>query len=58
MVDGRVRLFYDYNSADELITDVQKERIERINKYGFNNYRKYMMENSNDILFKSFKNVA
>lgn len=58
ITDGKVRLFYDYNNVDELFRDVQCEKLYRINKYGLSNYRKYMIENSQDILFKSFKNVA
>ena len=53
-----IRLFYDYNNTEELIDDVQNERKSKINKYGLNNYKQYMKINSQDDLYKSFKNVA
>lgn len=55
---GYLRLFYDYSNTDELVNDVQEEKKEKINKYGICNYQKYMRKNSNDNLYKSFKNVA
>jgi len=53
-----IRLFYDYNNTEELIDDVQNERKSKINKYGLNNYKQYMKINSQDDLYKSFKNAA
>lgn len=53
-----IRLFYDYNNTKELIEDVQNERKSKINKYGLNNYKEYMKINSQDNLYKSFKNAA
>jgi len=55
---GYLRLYYDYNNTEELIEDVQKERKAKIYKYGLSNYKKYMKLNSQDDLYKSFKNVA
>ena len=55
---GYIRLFYDYNKTDNLVKDVEIERKIKIIKYGLDNYKKYMKQNSNDILYKSFKNVV
>lgn len=55
---GYLRLFYDYNHIEELITDIQNEKEAKINKYGLCNYQKYMKQHSKDNLYKSFKNVA
>ena len=55
---GIDRWFYDYNNTEELINDIQNEKETKINKYGLNNYRRYMEENSKDKLYKSFKNVS
>ena len=55
---GYIRLFYDYNNTKELLDDVENEKKSKINKYGLNNYQTYMKQNSQDDLYKSFKNVA
>ena len=55
---GYIRLYYDYNNTEELINDVQNEKKAKINKYGLSNYKQYMKINSQDNLYKSFKNVA
>lgn len=55
---GYIRLYYDYNNTEELIKDVQDEKKAKINKYGLSNYKEYMKINSQDNLYKSFKNVA
>lgn len=55
---GYLRLYYDYNNTEELIKDVQNEKKAKIYKYGLSNYKKYMKLNSQDDLYKSFKNVA
>lgn len=56
--NGYVRLFYDYSDTEELIKDVENEKKNKINKYGLDNYKKYMEQNSKDNLYKSFKSVA
>ena len=55
---GYIRLFYDYSNTDELVNDVQNEKKSKINKYGLSNYHEYMKINSQDNLYKTFKNVA
>jgi len=55
---GYIRLFYDYNKTDNLVKDVISKKKAKINKYGLTNYNEYMIQNSKDNLYKSFKNVA
>lgn len=55
---GYNRLYYNYESIDELIIDIQKERSDKIQKYGVINYKKFMIKNSRDDLYKSFKKVV
>lgn len=55
---GYVRLYYNYNNTDELLKDVQNEKKNKIQKYGIKNYNNYMILNSQDELYKKFKNVA
>lgn len=55
---GYIRFFYDYNKTDEAIRDIQNERESKIKNYGLCNYQKYMKQNSQDKLYKSFKNVT
>lgn len=55
---GYIRLFYNYDNTKELIEDVQNEKKAKISKYGLRNYQEYMRQNSQDNLYKSFKNVA
>ena len=57
--DGLICNFYDFNELDNVVNAVQKEKQDKINKYGLRNYQIYMkkQENENE-LFKRFKNVA
>lgn len=55
---GYNRLYYNYENTDELITDIQKEKIDKIQKYGIINYKKFMIKNAKDDLYKSFEKVA
>lgn len=55
---GYNRLYYNYNNTDELVTDIEKEKKNKIQKYGLKNYKIYMSENAKDDLYKSFKEVA
>ena len=57
--DGLICNFYDFNELDNVVNAVQKEKQDKINKYGLRNYQIYMekQKNEND-LFKRFKNVA
>lgn len=55
---GFSRRYYSYNNTEELITDIEKEKKDKIQKYGIRNYKMYMIENSKSDLYKSFKEVA
>ena len=55
---GDVRFFYDYTNTEELIKDVENEKLSRINKYGIYNYQKFMKINAQDDLYSRFQKVA
>ena len=57
--DGLICNFYDFNELDNVVNTVQKEKQDKINKYGLRNYQIYMKKQKNENeLFKRFKNVA
>ena len=57
--DGLICNFYDFNVLDNVVNAVQKEKQDKINKYGLRNYQIYMEKQKNENeLFKRFKNVA
>ena len=57
--DGLICNFYDFNELDNVVNAVQKEKQDKINKYGSRNYQIYMKKQKNENeLFKRFKNVA
>lgn len=55
--DGLICYFYDFNELDSVLDAVQKERQEKINKYGLQNYKKYMEKESQEDLYTRFKKV-
>ena len=55
--DGLICRFYDFTELEEVIKAVQKERQEKINKYGLQNYKKYMERESKDDLYTRFKKM-
>lgn len=55
---GYIRQFYNYNNTNELLKDVQTEKIKKLNKYGLYNYNEYMKRNASESLYKTFKKVA
>ena len=55
---GYKRYFYDYKNTNELITDVDTEKRNKIKEYGLYKYNKYMRINANKRIYKSFKKVA
>ncbi len=55
--DGLISYFFDYTELEEVIKEVQKEKANKIQKYGEQNYLKYMIESSKDDLYKRFKRV-
>ena len=55
--DGLICRFYDFTELEEVIKAVQKERQEKINKYGLQNYKKYMERESKDDLYTRFRKM-
>lgn len=55
---GYKRLYYNYENTDKLISDIEKERKNKILKYGVMAYKDYIKRNSNSDLYKSFRKVA
>ena len=57
--NGLICFFFDYNELGDILEAVQKEKKEKIKKYGINNYNLYMEKEKNENeLFKRFKKVA
>lgn len=57
--DGLICRFYGFNELESVLDAVQKEKQEKINKYGLENYQTYMeKERQENELFKRFKNVS
>ena len=55
--DDLICYFYDFNKLDEVIEAVQKEKQEKISKYGLKNYQTYMERESKSELYQRFKQV-
>lgn len=55
---GYKRLYYNYENTDKLIYDIEKERKNKILKYGVMAYKNYIKRNSKNDLYKSFRKVA
>ena len=53
--DGLICRFYDFNELDSVLDAVQKEKQEKINKYGLQHYKKYMEKESQEDLYIRFK---
>ena len=53
-----ISYFYTFEQISQLIKDVQHERNKKIQRYGLNNYKKYMeIEKKSNPLFQRFKQV-
>ena len=53
-----ISYFYTFEEISQLIKDVLEERKRKIQKYGLNNYQKYMeIEKGNNPLFQRFKQI-
>lgn len=53
-----ISYFYTFEQISQLIRDVQHERNKKIQRYGLNNYKKYMeIEKESNPLFRRFKQV-
>lgn len=55
--DDLICLFYDFTELENVINAVQKEKQEKISKYGLQNYQKYMERQSKSDLYKRFKKM-
>ena len=55
--DNLVSYFFNYDELDELLVLVEKERQEKIRKYGLGNYKRYMKKESQDELYTRFKRI-
>lgn len=55
--DGLICRFYDFTELEDVINAVQKEKQEKINKYGIKNYQMYMERESKSDLYTRFKEV-
>ncbi len=57
--DGLICRFYDFNELDSVLNAVQQEKQQKINKYGLENYQRYMEREKNENeLFKRFKKAS
>lgn len=55
--DGLICRFYDFNELENVLEAVQKEKQEKLNKYGLQNYKTYMERESQTDLYIRFKKV-
>lgn len=55
--DNLVSYFFNYSELDKVLDAVQKEKQNKINKYGFQNYQMYMEKESQTELYTRFKEV-
>ena len=54
-----VSYFYTFKEIPQLLSKVQQEKQQKINKYGLKNYQRYMeKEKKENELFKRFKNAS
>ena len=53
--DGLICRFYDFTELEKVIKAVQKEKQEKINKYGLQNYQKYMEKESKVIYIQDLR---
>jgi len=57
--DGLICRFYDFTELENVVEAVQKEKQEKINKYGIDNYNLYMEKEKNENeLFTRFKKIS
>ena len=56
--DGLICRFYDFNELEYVLEAIQKEKQDKINKYGLKNYQMYMEKESKSDLYKRFKKVG
>ncbi len=56
--DGLISYFFDYTEIDEIIKMVQREKVNKVYRYGENNYLEYMKKSKTEKLYERFKRVA
>lgn len=52
-----VSYFSNYNELDKLLNAVKKEKQNKVNKYGIQNYQMYMERESKSDLYTRFKEI-
>lgn len=55
--DGLICYFYDYNELDKVLEEIQREKQNKLNKYGLSNYQMYMKNQSQTDLYTRFKKM-
>ena len=55
--DNLICYFFDYTELDKVIDAVKKEKQNKINKYGIENYKKWMNIQSQSDLYIRFKEM-
>lgn len=56
--DGLISYFFDYTEIDEIIKMVQREKVNKVYRYGENNYLEYMKKSKTEKLYERFERVA
>lgn len=55
--DNLISYFFNYSELDKVLDAVQKEKQNKINKYGLQNYQMYMEKESQTELYTRFKEM-
>lgn len=56
--DGLISYFFDYTEIDEIIKMIQREKVNKVYRYGEKNYLEYMKKSKTEKLYERFKRVA
>ena len=56
--DGLISYFFDYTEIDEIIKMIQREKVNKVYRYGEKNYLEYMRKSKTEKLYERFKRVA
>lgn len=56
--DGLISYFFDYTEIDEIIKMIQREKVNKVYRYGEKNYLEYMRKSKTEKLYERFKSVA
>lgn len=55
--NGLICRFYDFNEVEDVLDAVQKEKQQKINRYGLESYQRYMEKQSKSDLYCRFKEI-